>query len=91
MSDSLTVYQRLRHAGIDTTESDMLVDRNLVYNTGKNGRGYTISPDNIRIGNEGADLSNDDPTPSIDNITVTNNIVLRTPSSWIVADASNVL
>jgi Right handed beta helix region/Protein of unknown function (DUF1565) len=61
---------------IDTTDGDMLVDGNLVYNTGRNGRGYKISPDGIRVGNEGADLSKDDPTPNIDNITVTNNIVL---------------
>ncbi len=61
---------------IDTTEGDMLVDGNLVYNTGKNGRDYRVAPDGIRIGNEGADLAKDDPTPNIYNITVTNNILL---------------
>ena len=61
---------------IDTSDGDMLVDRNLVYNTGKNGRGYKISPDNIRVANENADLYKDDPTPNIYNVTITNNIVL---------------
>ncbi len=61
---------------IDTSDGDMLVDRNLVYNTGKNGRGYKISPDNIRVANEDADLYKSDPTPNIYNVTITNNIVL---------------
>ena len=61
---------------IDTSDGDMLVDRNLVYNTGKNGRGYKISPDNIRVANEDADLYKTDPTPNIYNVTITNNIVL---------------
>ncbi len=66
---------------IDTSDGDMLVDSNLVYNTGKNGTGYKISPDGIRIGNEGADIAKPgdqdfDSTPNIYNVTVTNNIVL---------------
>jgi Right handed beta helix region/Protein of unknown function (DUF1565) len=66
---------------IDTSDGDMLVDGNLVYNTGKNGTGYKLSPDGIRIANEGADLAKPgdkdfDSTPNIYNVTVTNNIVL---------------
>jgi Right handed beta helix region/Protein of unknown function (DUF1565) len=66
---------------VDTTDGDMLVDGNLVYNTGKNGKGYKLSPDGIRIANEGADLAKPgdqdfDPTPNIYNVTITNNIVL---------------
>ncbi len=61
---------------VDTSDGNTLVDRNLVYNTGKNGRGYKISPDNIRIANEDADLAKNDPNPSVDNVTITNNIVL---------------
>ena len=61
---------------VDSSDGNTLVDGNLVYNTGKNGRGRKISPDMIRIGNEDADLGKNDPDPGIDNVTITNNILL---------------
>ena len=79
---------------IDTSENDMLVDGNLVYNTGKNGRGSRISPDGIRIANEDADLYNADSTPNIENVKIINNIVLGVGpgiTSFRYAQGSSVL
>ncbi len=68
---------------IDTDEDDaaMVVDRNLVYDTGTIGDPAEIRnfPDGIRVSNEGATdyyLPYRDLTPVVSNVTITNNLVI---------------
>jgi len=69
---------------IDLDGSDAVVDGNLVYNTGKYGTEGRNNPDGVRIANEIADMDYSgcgiaqDPTPAVDSVTVTNNIVVNT-------------
>jgi hypothetical protein len=73
---------------VDTSDGDVIVDRNLIYNTPSKYQGsksdpaiaLRANPDGIRIANEKADLDTEspDPTPGVANITVTNNIILST-------------
>jgi hypothetical protein len=73
---------------VDTSEDTAVVDGNLVYNDpakytdGKQssdpGERLRNNADGIRVGNEGADITRDDPTPAVTNVTITNNIVIGT-------------
>jgi parallel beta-helix repeat protein len=65
---------------IDSSADNHIVRNNLVYNTGKYGMTGNNNPDGIRIANEDADCQtgNEDPTPAISNVRVTNNIIINT-------------
>jgi hypothetical protein len=73
---------------IDTSGDNAVVDSNLVYNDpskyveGKQDSNAdnrkNNNPDGIRVGNEGADISRDDPTPAVSNVSITNNVVIGT-------------
>lgn len=63
---------------IDTDLGDVVVDGNLIYNTGKYTTHEKDLSDGIRIANEIADLAREDQTPGIYNIRVTNNIITGT-------------
>jgi Right handed beta helix region len=70
-----TVYDNFSiNIYIDSGEDNHIVSRNLVYNTNN----YPDDSDGIRIANEDADCYNNDSTPAISNIRVTNNVVLNT-------------
>jgi hypothetical protein len=82
-----TVYDNFSvNIYVDTSESNVLVDSNLVYNDPSNYQAdknnpklaQRSNPDGIRVANEKADLSKNDATPAVNNITLTNNIVLGT-------------
>ena len=69
---------------VDTDEGNVIVDRNLIYLTGKYqspgtfGSSKAQFSDGIRIANERADLESKDATPLINKITITNNIIIGT-------------
>ncbi len=85
---------------VDTNIGNVIVDKNLVYLTGKYvavgafGNSKLQNSDGIRIANELADLSHGDATPFINNIQVTNNIVINTGDgimSFPYADSRGVV
>ncbi len=63
---------------VDTDLGDVVVDGNLIYNTGKYKTNEKDFSDGIRIANETADFAKEDQTPGIYNIRVTNNIIVGT-------------
>jgi hypothetical protein len=63
---------------VDTDLGDVVVDGNLIYNTGKYKTHEKDFSDGIRIANEIADLAKEDQTPGIYNIRVTNNVIAGT-------------
>ncbi len=63
---------------VDTDLGDVVVDGNLIYNTGKYNANEKDLSDGIRIANEIADFAREDQTPGIYNIRVTNNIITGT-------------
>lgn len=85
---------------VDTNDGNVIVDRNLVYLTGKYttfgpfGSQKAQVSDGIRIANELADLGSEDETPFINNIQITNNIVINTGDgimSYPYANESGVI
>ena len=85
---------------VDTDEGNVIVDRNLIYLTGKYraigpfGSSKAQFSDGIRIANAYADLEGKDPTPFVHNVTVTNNIVIGTGDgimSFPYANANGVI
>ncbi len=63
---------------VDTDLGDVVVDGNLIYNTGKYKTHEKDFSDGIRIANETADFAKEDQTPGVYNIRVTNNIITGT-------------
>lgn len=75
---------------VDTSEGDMVVDRNFLYNDPNKYTESKTDPelpelwrqfaqaDGVRIGNEIADLALNDDTPGVYNVAVTNNVIVGT-------------
>lgn len=69
---------------VDTDEGNVIVDRNLIYLTGKYtapgafGSSKAQFSDGIRIANEIADFDLGDVTPLVNNVVVTNNVIIGT-------------
>lgn len=63
---------------IDTDEGNVVVDGNLIYNTGKYNQYERDFADGIRISNENADINYADLTPGVYNVILTNNIIIGT-------------
>jgi hypothetical protein len=63
---------------VDTDIGNVTVEGNLVYNTGKYHKYDRDYADGIRIANENADILHGDSTPGVNNVTVTNNVILGT-------------
>jgi hypothetical protein len=66
------------NAYIDTDLGDVVVDGNLIYNTGKYNTNDKDFSDGVRVANEVADFAKEDQTPGVYNIRITNNIIVGT-------------